>query len=72
MLATADNDGSTRLWDVATGWLITGIRGSGNPVGAVAFSQDGDELPVARSVLTWPFLAGQRTPRPSADAIRCS
>ena len=47
-LATADGDGTTRLWDVATQQEIgTPMTASQEPVYAVAFSRDGSTLVTA-------------------------
>ena len=41
LLATASDDGTTRLWDPATGEHRRTLTGHGGPVSAVAFSPDG-------------------------------
>jgi WD40 repeat protein/serine/threonine protein kinase len=46
-LATACNDGTARLWDVATGRTLAGRLGHEAPVSCVAFSPDGACLATA-------------------------
>ncbi len=43
-LATACDDGTVRLWDVATFGEVAELRGHGQYVRAVAFSPGGDRL----------------------------
>ena len=46
-LATAGQDGTTRLWDVSTGGQRLVLSGDGTEVNAVAFSPDGQTLATA-------------------------
>jgi hypothetical protein len=46
-LATASDDGTARLWDVASGKPLIVLRGHPAPVVAVAFSPDGSRLATA-------------------------
>jgi WD40 repeat protein len=41
LLATARNDGTVELWNVATGGLLARLDGRTNCLGGVAFSPDG-------------------------------
>jgi WD40 repeat protein len=41
MLATTGEDGTVRLWDLATGTELRRVGGSDDPLTGVAFSPDG-------------------------------
>jgi WD40 repeat protein len=47
ILATGSTDGTTKVWNVRTGALITTLTGRGHGVNAVAFSPDGTMLATA-------------------------
>jgi WD40 repeat protein len=44
LLATADNDGTVKLWSVATGRRLASLDGRADRLGGVAFSPDGQTL----------------------------
>jgi WD40 repeat protein len=61
-LASASDDLTVRLWDIATGKETRGLRGSGTSVGAVAFSPDGTLLASGAddgTILIWDVSSGK-------------
>jgi COMPASS component SWD3 len=44
LLATADHDGTVKLWDVATGRQLASLDGQADRLRSVAFSPDGRTL----------------------------
>jgi WD40 repeat protein len=44
LLATADHDGTVKLWDVATGRQLASLEGHADGLSGVAFSPDGRTL----------------------------
>jgi WD40 repeat protein len=62
-LATAGQDGTTRLWDLTTGRQRLVLRGDGTEVNALAFSPDGQTLATAGDggcVHLWDCKTGQK------------
>src|SRR5262249_13899903 len=47
LLATADHDGTAKLWDVAAGRQLASLDGEDDRFGGVAFSPDGRTLAAA-------------------------
>src|SRR5207302_72279 len=66
-LATGSNDGTARLWDVASGQLKATLRGTAGAVLDLAFSPDGGTLATGSydpttplfSVQLWDVASGQ-------------
>jgi WD40 repeat protein len=58
-LATASRDKTARIWDTATGKMLSGLTHN-TPVCAVAFNSDGDRLATASrtSVQIWALREG--------------
>jgi len=60
-LASASDDRTVRLWDVATGDLLQILRGHSDYIRAVAFSPDGQQLASAskdKTVRLWDAITG--------------
>jgi WD40 repeat protein len=75
-LATASEDRTVKLWDVATGEVVRTLRGHGDTVFAVAFSPDGSTLASAsgdETVRLWDARTGElrRTFRGHGDRVLC-
>jgi WD40 repeat protein len=63
LLATASQDGTAILWDVATGKALRTFQGHRGGVQDVAFSPDGQRLATAsidRTVMLWDVTTGNR------------
>ena len=62
-LASGSEDGTVKLWDLATGNLRATFRGHGAQVDSVAFSPDGKTLASAaadRKVKLWDVATGEQ------------
>ncbi|MEH2363211.1 nSTAND1 domain-containing NTPase [Nostoc sp.] len=62
-IASASADNSVKLWDAATGKLITTLNGHSNTVNSVAFSPDGETIASAsadNSVKLWDATTDKR------------
>ncbi|KIG15930.1 High-affnity carbon uptake protein Hat/HatR [Enhygromyxa salina] len=57
LIATASKDQTARLWDVASGKLISTLEGHSGFVLAVAFSPDGNHIAAGQgqTVTLWPM-----------------
>jgi hypothetical protein len=61
-LATSSNDGTAKVWDVATGRTLMTLRGHSGPVGSVVYSPDGKRLATAsddRTAKIWDAATGK-------------
>ncbi len=78
-LATAGEDGTARLWDLATGSLLTGPLRHDGPVHSIAFSPDGKMVASAardETIRRWDAWTGEPlgepTPSPGVSELRFS
>jgi eukaryotic-like serine/threonine-protein kinase len=66
-LATAGEDGATRLWDISTGSTLSAPLKHNGPVRAVVFSPDGKLVVTAgddRTIRRWDALTGEPVGKP--------
>jgi WD40 repeat protein len=74
LLATASNDGTTRLWDPATGKHLRTLTGHDGPVWGVAFSPDGRLLATAsndKTTRVWDPATGKHVRTLTGAGDRC-
>jgi len=61
-LATASEDGTVRVWDIASGRRISTLEGRGRAPWSVSWSPDGRRLAAGTgdsTILIWDFASGQ-------------
>jgi WD40 repeat protein len=62
ILASADNDGDIRIWDIATGKKLVALKGHSQPVRSVAFAVNGRTLASGsddKTVKLWDLATGK-------------